>query len=52
MKPIYWIIAGVYGAGKSTFYNVEVEKNPVLVTTKRITPDEILKSFGGVSIAV
>ncbi|MDR3156902.1 MAG: hypothetical protein LBT69_03195 [Lactobacillales bacterium] len=46
-QPIYWLIAGVNGSGKSTFYEIELEKNPILKTIKRINPDEILHNFGG-----
>lgn len=46
LEPTYTLIAGINGAGKSTFYSLDQGKN-ILTNSFRINPDEILREFGG-----
>jgi predicted ABC-type ATPase len=44
----YAIIAGINGAGKSTFYRLDLAKeNPLLKDSTRVNSDEILRAQGG-----
>jgi predicted ABC-type ATPase len=47
-RKTYTLVAGVNGAGKSTFYLLDSKKqNPLLKNSIRINFDEILRSEGG-----
>lgn len=47
MVKRYVIVAGINGAGKSSFYKLDtIKKNPLLSNSIRVNPDEIIRNAG------